>query len=466
MSILNLDDIPYEEDRVLISDAINLCSHNFFRASYIMAWLGCLESLKRRINEIAKKDCETAKAQGKIQQAEENHKSIDLLLIESARNINLIDDVDEQKLKYFYTMRCVYSHPYEIAPTKLDCEHVISSIIKIVLSQPLLLRKGPLSSILEKFTMEESFLNDDEGEITSYLSDLKERTDPSYIKYIWEKIFKSFKAMPKENIGTKLHNRCLLALQALVRTAGFNSFFEKEEDITNFVIEEKNCSAWILSPVDIYTKMPDDVKAVFFRVLQEIGRHPLLNYYYEKNLLDDNQKISMMQYVKDLSVNDQCNYCAELTIECVINRLKTHDWYKQNDAFRIINAGKFYKTITKCKPEQRILLGRNILQAAEGSAKEAVSFIQNFTNNYQKYGVDIARGLIFECFFNEQNQLRHKACCFMDVEKMVEEIPTADSSIILNELKQMIPQCVLKYKNDSFSIDQSSPFASLKTLLP
>ena len=146
--------------------------------------------------------------------------------------------------------------------------------------------------------------------------------------------------------------------------------------------------------------------------------------------------------------------------------MKTHDWYKQNDAFRIINAGKFYKTITKCKPEQRILLGRNILQAAEGSAKEAVSFIQNFTNNYQKYGVDIARGLIFECFFNEQNQLRHKACCFMDVEKMVEEIPTADSSIILNELKQMIPQCVLKYKNDSFSIDQSSPFASLKTLLP
>lgn len=463
---LNTDNIPYEEDRVLISDAINLCSQGFFRASYIMAWLGCVESLKRRCVEIAKKDSEAQKAVKKMTQAESQHKSIDLLLIESAKNLNLIDDIGVEKLKYFFTMRSVCSHPYQYTPNKLDCEHIISSIIEIVLSQPILLKKGPLSSILNKFTTEESFLNDNRQEISNYLSDLKERTDPLCIRYIWDKIFQTFEAFPKENIGSKLYNRCCIALQTLIYLTGFSTLFENNEDIKNFIIEHKNKAAWIFWPKDIYTKMHDEVKAVFFRVLEETNQNDILSYYYDNNVLNDQQKDDLKAYVQTISINDQCYYSASLTIDFVVGRLKIYDWYTQNDAFRIINTDKFCKTLSECNVEQRVLLGRNILQAADGSANEAIAFIYNFTTNYSKYGVDIARGLVYECFFNEKNQLRQKTRHFSDIESIMQNIPAADSSAILNELLQQIPQCTLKYKNDTFSVSSSSPFNSLIPLLP
>lgn len=463
---LNTDNIPFEEDRVLISDAINLCGQGFFRASYIMAWLGCVESLKRRCVEIAKKDCEAQKAVKKITQAESQHKSIDLLLIESAKNLNLIDDIGVEKLKYFFMMRSVCSHPYQYTPNKLDCEHIISSVIEIVLSQPILLKKGSLSSILNKFTAEESLLNDDAKEISDYVSDLKERADPLCIVYIWEKLFKVFDAFPVESIGSKLYNRCNIALQTLIRIVGFSTLFENDESLKNFIIEHKRSAAWIICPIDIYSNMQDDVKAVFFRVSKETNQNNILSYYYDNNVLNDQQKHDLKEYVQTISINDKCYYSAALTIDFVIGQLKIYDWYKQNDAFRIINTAKFCKTLSECSVEQSVILGRNILQAADGSANEAVAFIRNFTANYSKYGINVARGLIFECFFNEQNQLRQKNHCFLDIENIMQNMPTADGTLLLSELQQMIPQCTWKYKNDSFSIDQNSPFSSLISLLP
>lgn len=463
---LNTDSIPYEEDRVIISDAINLCSQSFFRASYIMAWLGCVESLKRRCFEIAKKDSEAQKAVKKITQAESQHKSIDLLLIESAKNLNIIDDIGVEKLKYFFMMRSVCSHPYQYTPNKLDCEHIISSVIEIVLSQPILLKKGSLSSILNKFTTEESLLNDDAKEISDYVSDLKKRSDPLCIVYIWEKLFKVFDAFSVESTGSKLYNRCNIALQTLIRIAGFSTLFENNENLKNFIIEHKRSASLIFWPKNIYTNMQDDIKSVFFRVLKETNQNDVLSYYYDKNVLTDQQKNDLKVYVQTISINDKCYYSAALTIDFVIGQLKIYDWYKQNDAFRIIKTDKFCKSLSECSVEQSVILGRNILQAADGSANEAVAFICNFTANYSKYGINVARGLIFECFFNEQNQLRQKVRCFSEIEKIMQNMPTADSALVLNELQQMIPQCTLKYKNDSFSINQNSPFSSLISLLP
>ena len=182
--------------------------------------------------------------------------------------------------------------------------------------------------------------------------------------------------------------------------------------------------------------------------------------------MNDQQKDDLKAYVQTISINDQCYYSASLTIDFVVGRLKIYDWYTQNDAFRIINTDKFCKTLSECNVEQRVLLGRNILQAADGSANEAIAFIYNFTTNYSKYGVDIARGLVYECFFNEKNQLRQKTRRFSDIESIMQNIPAADSSAILNELLQQIPQCTLKYTTDTFSVSSSSPFNSLIPLLP
>ena len=66
----DISKIKNKEDRALISDAIKLCENGFYRASYIMAWLSCAESLKRRFYELGKRDSNAGKLYKNIEELE------------------------------------------------------------------------------------------------------------------------------------------------------------------------------------------------------------------------------------------------------------------------------------------------------------------------------------------------------------------------------------------------------------
>ena len=52
--MFNLESISDKEDKVLIKDAIELCKQNQCRAAFIIGWLACEESLRRRIKFLGK----------------------------------------------------------------------------------------------------------------------------------------------------------------------------------------------------------------------------------------------------------------------------------------------------------------------------------------------------------------------------------------------------------------------------
>lgn len=52
--MFNLESISDKEDKVLIKDAIELCKQNQCRAAFIIGWLACAESLRRRIKFLGK----------------------------------------------------------------------------------------------------------------------------------------------------------------------------------------------------------------------------------------------------------------------------------------------------------------------------------------------------------------------------------------------------------------------------
>ena len=68
----------------------------------------------------------------------------------------------------------------------------------------------------------------------------------------------------------------------------------------------------------------------------------------------------------------------DLSFNRVISALQSHDWYKQNPAIDYIVSSGF-KTIGDLSKEDQILLGRNVLQAAEGSARSAVTLLDLLT---------------------------------------------------------------------------------------
>ena len=96
---------------------------------------------------------------------------------------------------------------------------------------------------------------------------------------------------------------------------------------------------------------------------------------------------------------------AEL-IDEIIFSLKSHNWYTQNAAIPKIDT-------LKPKKEDRskvFVLGRNILQAANGSARFAISFIENLVDNAKIFTIngenDLVNGILFEIYFDSKGKFR------------------------------------------------------------
>lgn len=98
---------------------------------------------------------------------------------------------------------------------------------------------------------------------------------------------------------------------------------------------------------------------------------------------------------------------ADEVIASIIKKLKSYNWYEQNDGvaeFRRI-------TIHKLDKNQLFIIGRNLLQAAEGGSHSARDVITDCTV-LEEYSIGsenhLLNGILFEIYFNKDGKFRYK----------------------------------------------------------
>lgn len=94
-------------------------------------------------------------------------------------------------------------------------------------------------------------------------------------------------------------------------------------------------------------------------------------------------------------------------ISKIIMDLRCRDWNKQNPAIDKLESIK-PNTIDK---NDLFLIGRNILQSAEGNAFASIKFIENISTNLEKYFTEdnenhLLNGILFEMYFNHFGEFR------------------------------------------------------------
>jgi len=98
------------------------------------------------------------------------------------------------------------------------------------------------------------------------------------------------------------------------------------------------------------------------------------------------------------------------TLTCygkLIDAMKSHNWYVQNPAIDLV-VSNGPDQAAELNEEQQIDLGRNILQCAEGTEKSACKFLEELSKDGASWPFDVVRGIAFESFTNEDNQIRFK----------------------------------------------------------
>jgi glycosyltransferase involved in cell wall biosynthesis len=99
----------------------------------------------------------------------------------------------------------------------------------------------------------------------------------------------------------------------------------------------------------------------------------------------------------------------DLELDKLIIALKTHNWYAQNPAVK--DARRLLREKPDADPSQVFLLGRNIYQAADGKANEALLFLVNLTVELGRFPLETRRflllGMLYEVYFNARDEVRN-----------------------------------------------------------
>ena len=133
------------------------------------------------------------------------------------------------------------------------------------------------------------------------------------------------------------------------------------------------------------------------------------------SLIDDfHFNIGQMIYDLDIPYNEKVvkdTYYEgnETPISKIIMDLRSHNFYMQNSA---INRLKLIP-LTDINKDDLFIIGRNILQSAEGGAFDVISFIENIGTNLKKYFTEdnenhLLNGILFEMYFNSLGEFRNE----------------------------------------------------------
>lgn len=122
------------------------------------------------------------------------------------------------------------------------------------------------------------------------------------------------------------------------------------------------------------------------------------------------------KYASFAIADAQYNNSGEPVLAGIIEDLKSRNWYDQRPAIRRLSQ----INPATADPNLLFILGRNILQSAEGTEKDAKRFMDNLKNRLMPFqtvnGNPVLEGIMFEMYFNKNGLLRdeQKGVDFMD----------------------------------------------------
>lgn len=186
-----LSHIENVQDRILVKEAVLAYHGHALRAAYVMIWIACAESIKRRISESAGWDKEAESLLTRIQGLEHNQKAIDGKILEFAVALGLIDGIEAEQLGTVYKNRNIYGHPYERTPSEVEVIGAIELVCDAVLSKPLRYKHRFIKCLQDDLFSNKSFLDDTDGAVDEYVDNfVLKRIDPCAYKILVERCWK------------------------------------------------------------------------------------------------------------------------------------------------------------------------------------------------------------------------------------------------------------------------------------
>ena len=419
--------INKEENKRLFEEAALCLQTGALRSAFIMTWLCGAESLKLRIEKMAVRDAQIGKNFKEIKECEENGGSVDILILDTAKNLDLISQEEYENLDHVRTKRNTYAHPKILAPSSSEVIGALDQVVRYILSKPILLGFGYASETLRRIFDEEYLLDDVADKISDFGLDFAKKVDPKTHHWIIKKAIERLENIWDDPFSEKFKARGSIFLKSFIIEIK-DLYSEKEWDYVDVLLEFPKSSSIIFSDPNYWDLLDNHSRSIIGNILSSaisdsyyrgslktsdkpspIEAFNAIGLLLDKNKLsdEDSEKYNSSLLKADLIILSQMKIPLINWVDRVIEAMKSHNWYTQNPA---INALSNVDVNEVAELDRNIQeeLGRNILQCADGKANSALSFMDIILNDVNIWPEDFINGIIFECFFNEKGEIRMK----------------------------------------------------------
>lgn len=456
-----LEAILDPEDGPLFEEAVESAKHGLHRGAYILTWLACAESIKRRFKLAAPMDNAAAKINGDISRAEGLKQSIDNRLIGWAQSYGFIDDADATRLENIYTKRCIFGHPYQVRPTEEEVAEAMSSVVNAVLKHPTLLRHGYLKSQTTDIIGRQNFLDLFEPAVVAYTNIVIGRAIRDlrlwWITDIWRK------AEISVSSGEDwLRNRVAWISQAVFASVSSDEI--RANPFGELLVTAPMYASYCLACHAAFPKLDDnEADLVVTHILNTASVSPMhlgrLTSLADAGVLNPRQKERLAKFISeaDFMLLATSEIPLRHIFEPVVKQFKIKSWSRQNvAAARVASAD--IDELSALSESQLEILGRNVLQSAEGSAHSSINLIAEIAAKNFLAPEAFVRGVVLECFIDDAGQLRAKLGQISNVASLLESLPTEQSDALLSEIETHVKSAAFKNcsKYNGFDVNSIS----------
>lgn len=168
------------------------------------------------------------------------------------------------------------------------------------------------------------------------------------------------------------------------------------------------------------------------------------DFYFNYSMVTDDL---ITEYSAEAFADESFRLLSAGPLHGIINSLKSHDWYKQNPAITKLNGIDLNKSLK----DDLFVLGRNIYQAACGSANSAINFLDNLDTHFsgmeEKTFFHILNGMLYEIYFDNQGRKRE-----LGKTDMIDQVFSLEDKELYSSSFDFIQQALKPYFKELFYI--------------
>lgn len=432
------DNIRAAEDRPLFDDAVEAGKAGALRAAYVMIWLACAESLKRRFREAQKRDGAAGRIVGDIENKEKEHKAVDKFVLTEAHKYGFISYSGLTVLNHIYEMRCLYGHPYEEAPLQEQVSHAAAAVVEHVLSKPVKLRHGFGKQLLKSLLEKPNYLDDQQTAVVAFTKDILPRLDESIYGWLLDNYWKELEKIADDSSTAIFFRRGTWFSRTMLIEVGLDVFSHDDWHDRSSRFPKTLMRACSIAEIfkEIGKRAQDSLVGLI--IAESSTRASVLKHLERLNVSDvltTRQQERFVEHVSEMEIS-AIRSAGLSTLTCygkLIDAMKSHNWYVQNPAINLV-VSNGPDQAAELNEEQQTNLGRNILQCADGTEKSACTFLEELAKDGASWPFNVVRGIGLESFTNEENQIRFKDRHLGRVLSAIDQLENDQQEQIITEI--------------------------------